>query len=73
MNKLGLFVISGKIYTDEREELEFYNDFGMSPIKGVYFTSHSDTEAIRALQGHTNEGRWFISVKGSFIYFKRLC
>lgn len=67
MNKSAPYIISGKSYTDERGELEFYNDFDMSPIKRVYFTTHIDTEVIRAWQGHTIQSRWFISVKGSFI------
>lgn len=67
MNKVAPYIITGKNYSDERGELEFYNDFDMSPIKRVYFTTHSDTEVIRAWQGHTIQSRWFCSVKGSFV------
>ena len=66
MNKLAPYIISGKNYTDERGELEFYNDFDMSPIKRVYFTTHCDIEVVRAWQGHTIESRWFRCVNGSF-------
>ena len=66
MNKLSPYIIKGGSYTDERGGLEFYNDFDMSQIKRVYFTTHFDTEVIRAWQGHTIESRWFCSVKGSF-------
>lgn len=66
MNKLVPYTIKGGNYIDERGRLEFYNDFDMSQIKRVYFTTHFDTEVIRAWQGHTIESRWFCSVKGSF-------
>ena len=66
MNKVTPYIIKGGNYTDERGGLEFYNDFDMSQIKRVYFTTHFDTEVIRAWQGHTIESRWFCSVKGSF-------
>ena len=67
MNKTRPYIIKGGNYTDERGQLEFYNDFDMSQIKRVYFTTHFDTEVIRAWQGHTIESRWFCSVKGSFL------
>jgi len=66
VNKAAPYIIKGRNYTDERGGLEFYNDFDMSQIKRVYFTTHFDTEVIRAWQGHTIESRWFCSVKGSF-------
>tara|TARA_B100001287_G_C22533615_1_gene458595 strand:- start:185 stop:622 length:438 start_codon:yes stop_codon:yes gene_type:complete len=66
MNKLNPYIIKGKKYIDERGELEFYNDFDMSQIKRVYFTSHFDIEVIRAWQGHTIESRWFCALKGCF-------
>lgn len=59
-------LIVGGQYTDERGLIEFFNDFDMSPIKRTYFTTHFDTNVVRAWQGHTIESRWFICVKGSF-------
>tara|TARA_B110000211_G_scaffold194099_1_gene222126 strand:- start:915 stop:1352 length:438 start_codon:yes stop_codon:yes gene_type:complete len=67
VNKVAPYIIKGGNYTDERGGLEFYNYFDMSQIKRLYFTTHFDTEVVRAWQGHTIESRWFISVKGSFI------
>lgn len=66
MNKRAPCIISGKNYSDDRGELEFYNDFDMSPIKRVYFTTHFDVNVIRAWRGHSIESRWFKCVKGSF-------
>lgn len=60
-------LIEGGKYIDERGKLEFFNDFDMSPIKRIYFTTHFDTGVVRAWQGHTIESRWFYCVKGSFI------
>jgi dTDP-4-dehydrorhamnose 3,5-epimerase len=59
-------IISGGNYSDERGQLEFFNDFDMSPIKRVYYTTHFDTVTVRAWQGHKIESRWFICIKGSF-------
>lgn len=60
-------VTVGGNHTDERGQIEFFNKFDMSVIKRVYFTTHFDTEVIRAWQGHTIESRWFCCVHGSFI------
>jgi dTDP-4-dehydrorhamnose 3,5-epimerase len=59
-------IIFGRNYNDERGLLEFYNEFDMSPIKRVYFTTHFDINVIRAWQGHIIESRWFVCVQGSF-------
>ena len=59
-------IISGGSYTDERGQLEFFNDFDMSLIKRVYFTTHFDTETVRAWQGHIIESRWLVCTAGSF-------
>ncbi|CAL2090770.1 dTDP-4-dehydrorhamnose 3,5-epimerase family protein [Tenacibaculum sp. 190524A05c] len=67
MNKLLPKIILGGKYTDERGQLEFFNDFDLSEIKRVYFTTQFNTDVIRAWQGHTTESRWFICVKGSFL------
>ena len=66
MNKTKPYIINGGKYEDERGQLEFFNEFDMSPIKRVYFTTHCDIEVVRAWQGHTIESRWFCCVNGSF-------
>jgi len=66
VNKIIPHIIKGRNYTDERGELEFFNEFDMSPIKRIYFTTHCDIEVIRAWQGHTVESRWFHCVNGGF-------
>jgi len=59
-------VIEGGNYKDARGQLEFFNSFDMSPIKRIYFTTHFNTNVVRAWQGHIIESRWFLCVKGSF-------
>ena len=66
MNKLSPSVIFGKNHTYDLGELEFYNDFDMYSIKPVYFSTHSDTEIVRACQGHKIESDWFRCIKGIF-------
>ena len=67
MNKVAPYIIKGGNYTDERGGLEFYNDFDMSQIKRIYFTTHFDSKVIRAWQGHKIQSRWFSLVQGSFV------
>ena len=59
--------IDGGEHVDERGKLEFFNDFDMSQIKRVYFTTHFNTDLVRAWQGHRIESRWFYCLRGSFI------
>ena len=66
MNKTRPYIIKGGSYTDERGQLEFFNEFDMSSLKRIYFTTHFDIEVVRAWQGHTIESRWFRCVNGSF-------
>ena len=67
MSKLAPQIIYGKNYIDERGELKFYNDFDMSSIRRMYFTTILNTKVIRAWQGHTIQSRWFCCIKGSFL------
>ena len=59
-------IIEGGMFTDERGTIQFVNDFNLSDIKRMYFTTHPSTDIIRAWQGHKIEARWFFCVKGSF-------
>src|SRR6056297_2729569 len=60
-------LILGGNYRDNRGQLEFFNQFDMSSVKRIYFTTHFNTDVIRAWQGHSIESRWFLCVKGSFL------
>ena len=66
MSKFEPKLLQGGKYEDHRGILEYFNDFDMSLIKRIYFTTHFSTKTIRAWQGHKIESRWFICVKGAF-------
>ncbi len=59
-------LITGGNYSDDRGKLDFFNDFDMTPVKRIYFTTHLNTKTIRAWQGHKIESRWFVCSEGSF-------
>ncbi|NNK82461.1 MAG: hypothetical protein HKO92_05010 [Flavobacteriaceae bacterium] len=66
MSKEPPKLIEGGAFSDDRGTLQFVNEFSLSPIKRMYFTTHPITETIRAWQGHKIEKRWFFCVNGSF-------
>jgi len=57
-------LIEGSIFKDDRGVIEFVNDFSLSSIKRMYFSSNANTEIIRAWQGHKVESRWFYCLQG---------
>jgi len=57
-------IIEGGIFTDDRGKIEFVNKFDLSVVKRMYFSSNTNTEIIRAWQGHKIESRWFYCVQG---------
>jgi dTDP-4-dehydrorhamnose 3,5-epimerase len=59
-------LIEGGVFSDDRGLLQFVNDFDMTAIKRMYFTTHPLIETVRAWQGHKIEKRWFFCVKGAF-------
>lgn len=60
-------LINGGIFTDERGELEYINDFDLSLIKRMYIIRHPDKKVIRAWQGHQQEHKYFKCIKGRFV------
>jgi dTDP-4-dehydrorhamnose 3,5-epimerase len=67
MDKNCPYIIKGGKFNDYRGKLDFFNDFDMSKIKRIYFTTHHNTKLVRAWQGHKVQSRWFCTVNGSFI------
>ncbi|MDI1254473.1 MAG: WxcM-like domain-containing protein [Flavobacterium sp.] len=59
-------IIAGNSYTDHRGTLFFNNDFDASKVKRFYAIENSNTDFIRAWQGHKIEQRWFSAIKGTF-------
>tara|TARA_B110000902_G_C14095060_1_gene508436 strand:- start:410 stop:841 length:432 start_codon:yes stop_codon:yes gene_type:complete len=59
-------LIEGGFFEDERGRLDFVNDFDVSEIKRMYFTTNNEVGFFRGWQGHKIESRWFFCVKGRF-------
>lgn len=66
MDKTNPSLINGGSFKDERGQIDFVNDFNLTDIKRMYFTTHNDVYTVRAWQGHKVEVRYFFCVKGSF-------
>lgn len=64
---MGIKKINGAAHTDVRGKLIFFNEFSMESIKRFYEINPSNTEIIRAWQGHLIESKWFYCASGSFI------
>ncbi len=60
-------IIKGGIYSDNRGELLYNNDFDLSTIKRMYIIKHPDKSVVRAWQGHQQEHKYFKCIKGSFV------
>ena len=59
-------LIKGGVFEDSRGRLDFVNDFNLTEIKRLYFTTNISVDFFRAWQGHKIESRWFFCVKGKF-------
>jgi dTDP-4-dehydrorhamnose 3,5-epimerase-like enzyme len=59
-------IINGGFFEDFRGRLDYLNDFDLSKIKRMYFTTNTEVGFFRGWQGHKIESRWFFCVKGRF-------
>lgn len=59
-------IIKGNIYSDFRGAIYYNNDFNAQEVKRIYLIENTDTEFVRAWQGHKIEQRWFSAIQGSF-------
>lgn len=59
-------LIKGGVFKDERGRIDFINDFNLSEIKRMYFTTNTSVNLFRAWQGHKIESRWFFCTEGTF-------
>ena len=64
-NKLTF--IRGGLYKDERGILQYVNDEDPGNYRRFYIITHSDTNIVRAWQGHRIEEKSFFVVKGCFM------
>ena len=63
---MAIKVIEGGLHQDSRGIVSFVNEFDMTAVKRFYQIKQSNTELIRAWQGHQKESKWFHCVEGSF-------
>ena len=59
-------IINGGFSEDFRGRLDYINDFDLSKIKRMYFTTNAEVGFFRGWQGHKIESRWFFCIKGRF-------
>jgi dTDP-4-dehydrorhamnose 3,5-epimerase-like enzyme len=57
----------GSKYTDERGILQFVNETNPGNYRRFYFITHTNTNIVRAWQGHKMEEKAFYTINGSFI------
>ncbi|AHW61323.1 dTDP-4-dehydrorhamnose 3,5-epimerase [Draconibacterium orientale] len=67
MNNKQPLLIRGGLYSDERGELSYVNDFDLTNVKRFYVIKHPDKRVVRAWQGHQQEHKYFKCLKGSFV------
>lgn len=60
-------LIEGASFSDTRGTLHFCNEFNMSETIRFYVIAPSDTDIVRAWQGHRQEKKWFYCNSGAFI------
>jgi len=60
-------ILKGGVFTDERGELLYNNEFDLSMIKRMYTIKHPDKSIVRAWQGHQQEHKYFKCIRGSFV------
>lgn len=58
--------MKGENHVDDRGSLRFFNDFDFNEVVRFYIIEPSNTQIIRAWQGHLKEKKWFLAIKGSF-------
>jgi len=59
-------IITGGLHSDERGKISFVNEFKLDEIKRFYSIQPSNTNVVRAWQGHAKERKWFFVIAGSF-------
>lgn len=61
------FFITGGTFTDSRGSISYVNEFRVEEFCRFYIIEHSDTDVIRAWQGHRSEIKAFYVVRGAFM------
>lgn len=59
-------IITGGLFSDDRGQLSFINDFDLSQTRRMYMIEPANTSLVRAWQGHKKEEKYFLVLQGSF-------
>ena len=66
-------IIQGGNFEDHRGTISYVNDFSFKDIERFYIISNSETNPIRAWQGHKLDAKNFYCISGSFkIHFVKI-
>lgn len=60
-------LLTGSSFADDRGTLRFINEDVPGNYRRFYLITHSDTNAVRAWQGHKKEEKAFYALNGSFM------
>lgn len=63
------YIIQGGNFEDHRGKISFVNDFSFENIRRFYTISNSETNPLRAWQGHKLDCKNFFCTAGSFKIF----
>ena len=66
-------IIQGGSFSDHRGSISYVNDFSFAGIERFYIISNSESNPIRAWQGHKLDAKNFYCISGSFkIHFVKI-
>ena len=66
-NQNSVFITDFQKYTNHLGVLNHCNSLILSRYKRIYTILHPKTSNVRAWQGHPNEGKCFIPIRGKFL------
>jgi dTDP-4-dehydrorhamnose 3,5-epimerase len=58
-------IISGELFTDDRGEVAFVNNFKLDGVKRFYLVSNHKSGFVRAWHAHRREAKYVIAVEGA--------
>lgn len=59
-------LLKGNVFSDERGNIKYNNEFDVLPFKRIYFIHNNIDKPIRGWMGHKIEQRSFVACTGTF-------
>lgn len=66
-NQNSVFITDFQKYTNHLGVLNHCNSLILNKYQRIYTISHPKTSSVRAWQGHPQEGKCFVPIKGKFL------